>query len=82
MGTAPRAGLSWRLILYLISFLKAIYSSRSINYPLFACVEGMTFATCFHLDLWASGTNSESVTTKAGHFGIVIVLGVNFVFHL
>jgi len=71
-----------RLILYLISFLEALYPSRSVNYSLFACVEGMAFATYLYPDLWLGGTNGESVTTEAGHFSIIIILGVNLGFHL
>jgi hypothetical protein len=70
------------LILYLISFLKSLHPPHGVNYPLFAGIERVAFATYLYSELWGSGTNGEGIAAKASHFSIIIILGMDLVFHL
>ena len=70
------------LILYLISLLESLYPSHGVNYPLFACIKGVAFAAYLHPEFWRSGTNGEGIATEASHFSVIIILGMNFGFHL
>lgn len=42
----------------------------------------MAFAAHLDSELWPGRTSGKGITTKASHFGILIILGMDFVFHL
>jgi len=73
-------GGSW-LFLQLVLALEALHSTGGIHYPLLAGVERMTLPAKFHPQLLYSGAGGKGVAAGADHPGIVVVLGMDFLFH-
>lgn len=74
------------LLLECLSFLLAlaefIHSAGDVNQFLFARVEGMARRTDFHRHLGGSGAGFKRITAGAGHGDGLVVLWVDFGFHM
>ena len=60
---------------------EALNTPGGINHPLLSGKKRMALAAQFHLYLLLGGTKSEGIATGTGRFSILVIGGVNFVFH-
>lgn len=75
--------LSWAsLILYLIALLEALNASATVHQPLLSSEKGVTLTAKFHPELLLGGAGGKYIAAGADYLGIIIIFGVNLIFHL
>jgi hypothetical protein len=69
------------LVFHLVASFEALYPSPSINQPALAGEEGMALAAQLYFEQLLGGAGGKGITASANYLSIVVVLGVDFVFH-
>ena len=60
---------------------EALNTPGSIDHPLLSGEKWVTLVAKLYLNLLLGGADGKGITTGAGRFGILIIGGVNLIFH-
>ena len=69
------------LVFNVIALLEAFNTSRRVHHAPFAGEEGVAVTADFYSKFLFRGAGSEFIAAGAYYHGVVIVLGMNFLFH-
>lgn len=69
------------LVFDFIAALEPLHPSGSVHHLTLTGEEGVTLTADFHLHQLLGGADGKAITTGADYLGILVILGMNLVFH-
>jgi hypothetical protein len=69
------------LVFHIVTLLETLHSTRGIKDTPLSGIKRVALAAHLNFQFLSGGAGGKSIATGADNFGIIVIFGMNFIFH-